>query len=132
MTVGDGPVGAVNSISTYPGGTYTPKVANSFILTSGRINIVPDATPFVRGDSNGDAVFDVSDSPFTLSYLFLAGEAPPCLDAADANDDGAVDLADPITALQHLFLGGDAPPAPFPAAGPDETADRLGCARAAR
>jgi Dockerin type I domain len=132
MTVGDGPYGAENYINTIRGYSYTPRITSSFILTNGRVNIVPDATPFVRGDSNGDGIFDLSDAPFTLAYLFLAGERPGCLDAADANDDGAVDVADPITLLQHLFLGGNAPPSPFPAAGPDPTADPLGCARSPR
>ena len=86
--------------------------------------------PFIRGDSNDDALLDLSDAVVTLGYLFLgqwSGAKPICLDAADANDDGGVDISDPIGLLQHLFVGGKAPPAPFPDAGLDPTEDGLGC-----
>ena len=61
---------------------------------------------FLRGDSNADGVVDISDSVFTLSYLFFGGRAPACQDAADSNDDGAVDISDPIGALGVLFRTG--------------------------
>jgi hypothetical protein len=104
-----------------------PDAANSFVLVNGLINIVPDATPFVRGDSNADLSIDISDASATLGYLFLGSEAPRCLDAADANDDARIDVSDPVRTLQHLFLGGTTLPPPFPFSGLDPTPDSLGC-----
>jgi hypothetical protein len=62
-----------------------------------------------------------------LSYLFAAGPAPSCLDAADANDRGAVDIADAISILSHLFANAGPLPAPFGQCGIDPTIDELGC-----
>jgi hypothetical protein len=94
---------------------------------NGRVNIVPDGTPFVRGDSNGDATVNITDARHALNYLFLRGATPPCLDAADANDDGKLNITDPIAILILLFRGGS--PLPPPATpGLDPTADGLDCA----
>ena len=65
---------------------------------------------------------------FTLSYLFVRGPAPACLDAADVNDDGGIDVSDVIYLIQYNFNDGPEPPPPFPAPGPDPTADPLDCA----
>lgn len=90
----------------------------------------PNAAPtLVRGDCNGDSLFDLSDAVFELGYLFPVG-APPvlsCEDACDANDDGVIDLSDPIRLLDRLFAGGAPLPAPGPACGADPSADALGC-----
>ncbi|OLE70212.1 MAG: hypothetical protein AUI36_04030 [Cyanobacteria bacterium 13_1_40CM_2_61_4] len=82
---------------------------------------------FVRGEVNGDGRVDLSDAVAILSYLFLGGKAPVCLDAADVNDNGNVDLSDSIFLLGHLFLGTPAPPLPYPSPGQDPTPDSLGC-----
>ncbi len=87
----------------------------------------PTSELFVRGDPNADNAVDIADAIFTLSYLFAAGPAPSCLDAADANDDGAVDLADGIFILQNLYASGPAIPPPNPDCGIDPTVDELGC-----
>jgi hypothetical protein len=93
------------------------------------LGIVGDQTFFVRGDSNGDAVLDISDAMHTLGALFISASPLRCSDAADTNDDGGVDIADAIFGLNHLFSGGPAPPEPFPSAGEDPTADDLPCFR---
>jgi hypothetical protein len=81
---------------------------------------------FQRGDANGTAEVDLSDGIASLSYLFLGGLEPLCLDAADANDDGRVDIADTIFTLSWLFGGGPIPPPPGPfACGDDPTADDI-------
>ena len=56
-----------------------------------------------------------------LSYLFLGGATPSCLDAGDSDDSGRLDLTDAVHFLSYLFLGGAAPPAPFPGCGFDPT-----------
>ena len=83
---------------------------------------------FVRGNSNNDARVDLSDSVYTLNYLFIGGEEPNCLDAADSNNDSRVDISDGVYSLNFLFLGGPPIPPPYPACGLDEgPVDLLGC-----
>lgn len=84
--------------------------------------------PFrARGDSNGDGAVDVSDSVFTLGFLFLGGPAPACFDGADSNDDSVVDLSDAVYSLEWLFAGGSPPPEPFERCDWDPTPDGLDC-----
>ena len=86
---------------------------------------------FVRGDSNGDSMVDISDAVATLNYLFVGeGHTIPCEDAADVNDDGALNITDPVYVLSYLFQGGLPPREPFPEEGVDETGDRLRCSAA--
>src|SRR5688572_10672024 len=83
---------------------------------------------FLRGNSNGDDRIDIADPIHTLTYLFLGGDSPDCIDAADSNDSGGVDISDPVYTLGYLFLGGPEPPAPGPdIAGSDPTGDPLDC-----
>jgi hypothetical protein len=82
---------------------------------------------FVRGDANGEGSIDIADPIFILTYLFVGGRAPDCLDAADVNDDGTADISDPVRLLGCLFLGAEEPPPPFGACGGDPTADDLSC-----
>ena len=81
---------------------------------------------FVRGDSNRDGNFDLSDPILTLGYLFL-GATTTCVVAHDINDDGSVNAADAVAHLSWLFIAGPQPAAPFPACGDDPTADTLTC-----
>src|SRR5512139_757292 len=82
------------------------------------------ATPFIRGDANGDGRMDLSDSVKVLVYLFLdASEVPGCLAAADADGSGQVLLTDAVYLLEYLLLGGLPPPAPFPECGTDPYGD---------
>ena len=86
--------------------------------------------PFLRGDSNGDAMVNISDAAFTLQHLFLSGRAPGCSIAADANGDGRVNISDAAFTLNHLFLGGTPIPPPYPDCGTDPEDEVLGCASA--
>src|SRR5687767_10589178 len=76
---------------------------------------------FRRGDSNTDGALNVSEPIHALSFLFLGGPQPPCLDAADANDDGVLSVSDGPWSLSFLFLDGPPPPAPFQDCGADPT-----------
>jgi len=85
---------------------------------------------FVRADTNGNGLVELSDAIAVLDALFRStGTVLSCADAADANDDGSLNVSDPVFALGFLFLGGSPPPPPFPLPGADPTADPLGCAR---
>jgi len=119
--------GSVRNKLIAGGQEITPGLASSFVFVDGRINIVPDGSPFVRGDSNDDEAINISDPQFTLNSLFLGGPAPRCEDAADSNDDGKIDISDAVAALQFLFLGGTRLPPPFPRPGLDPTGDKLHC-----
>lgn len=83
---------------------------------------------FRRGDSNMDGKVDISDSVFTLRYLFQGGATPPCFDAADVDDSGALDLSDGHLINVYLFLGSTVPMSPGPlACGNDPSDDNLSC-----
>jgi hypothetical protein len=99
------------------GGSYRPERIEGLTVDFRR--------PFRRGDANASAALDLADVVFTLSYLFRAGSAPPCLAAADANDDDAVDIADPVALLEHLFEAAGPLPEPFTTCGFDATADGI-------
>jgi hypothetical protein len=110
--------------------SWTPDLADSFVLVGSVVQIVPDISLFLRGDSNGDTLVNISDPLATLGFLFLDGRRPHCLDAADANDDGSVDMSDPIFTLDFLFRGVTVsmpPPNGEPAA--DPTPDEISCLR---
>jgi hypothetical protein len=80
---------------------------------------------FIRGDANADGSADISDAVTVLSWLFMGGKEPGCLEAADINRSGAVNIADPVYLLNFKFLGGPAPPHPYPDCG--RAAAPLGC-----
>jgi PKD repeat protein len=82
--------------------------------------------PFRRSDANGDGLVNISDSVYTVLYLFKGGTAS-CEKALDTNDDGQVNLTDALQALLDLFGGTSQPRAPFLACGTDPTPDALGC-----
>jgi hypothetical protein len=82
---------------------------------------------FLRMDAAADGTIDIADALFVLSYLFVGGAVPTCLDAADGNDDGAVDISDAVQTLLYLFRQAEPPPDPFGTCGGDPTPDALGC-----
>lgn len=90
--------------------------------------LFPFTPEFLRGDFDRNGAVDLTDAVLVARYLFSAGEAPSCDDAADANDDAVLDVSDPVYLLFFLFLQGPPPPAPFPNPGIDPTfRDNLGC-----
>ncbi len=85
---------------------------------------------FIRGDSNGDGMVDISDAIKTLFCKFVNPDeyCPACFDAMDVDDDGILNgVTDAVYILTFLFLNGPAPPEPYPLEGLDETADQLSC-----
>ncbi len=75
------------------------------------------SVPFKRGSCNNDDNFDIADPVFLLSYLYIGGETPTCIEACDVNGDGLLDCADAVYQLRHFFLGTPPPPAPYPDCG---------------
>ena len=86
----------------------------------------PPGKQFIRADSNGDGIVNITDGIFVLNFLFLGGPAPPCQDSADSNDDSLLNITDGIFILNFLFLGGPEPPAPSPGCGVDPSGDADG------
>jgi hypothetical protein len=99
----------------------------------------PPKTLLVRGDSNADGSINLTDGIRILSYQFLGGLPPECLDAADTDDSGGTSITDAIRIFNWLFTGGPPPLAPSPSVpsyargdcGEDRTADGLDCAQPA-
>lgn len=78
--------------------------------TSTQLSVVVGSPPtWIRGDSNGDLVVDISDAVSTLQFLFSGATPPDCRPALDSNVDGEVDISDPVSDLGVLFLGVPAP-----------------------
>ena len=96
-------------------------------LDGGEVEIIGEVGFFVRGDVDLNCKHEITDALITLTYLFLDGSEPDCLDAADANDSGSLDISDPIFMLDWMFTGGQDFSEPFHRTGSDPTADGLDC-----
>jgi hypothetical protein len=86
------------------------------------------ATPFLRGDLDGNGKINVLDG--LLHVQIQSGNMPSpydCADALDANDDGKIDRSDTVAILRFVFERWPEIPAPFPACEPDPTPDGLRC-----
>ena len=82
---------------------------------------------FRRGDVDGNALVQLTDAIYLLTWLYLSGPEPPCPDASDSDDNGILELTDAIYSLTWLFLSGTPMPSPGPTAcGPDTQEDSLG------
>lgn len=134
---GAGPLGVPGDVHPieYSEGLGDPPVAVVFVVNGFEVNpatlqglvvLEPGEAKYLRGDSNGDGIFDISDPVQTLGYLFLGSAPPPCLEAADANATREINIADAVYGLQHLFgENSPPPPPPFPECGPGPVF--LGC-----
>ena len=121
---GIGPAGMRNEL-THAGDARFVSIVPE--VKAGLLNIVGDQIFFLRGDANADGSMNVADAQFTLNYLFLGSEEPPCLDALDSNDDGKVNISDAMASLNVLFLRVTDLPSPYPGTGTDPTPDNLSC-----
>jgi hypothetical protein len=91
------------------------------------LEVVPPSTEtFRRGDVDSNRVIEITDAIVLLSFLFLGGAEPGCLDASDADDNGRLEITDAINVLAYLYTGGRPTPPPGPeTCGPDPTRDLL-------
>lgn len=99
-------------------------------LNSGQVAIALLGEPFIRGDADGDGIFNgLVDALFTLNFQFAGGPVGPCLEAMDADGDGNFSgLVDALLILAHQFQAGPPPPAPYPECGNDpDPVTTLGC-----
>ncbi len=106
------------------------KIFNFFIVVLSSLAIpamVSGQSHFMRGDANHDRMIDVSDTVYTLFYLFVEEKDPPCEDAVDFDDSGGIDVTDAIDLLRYLFIDGEPPEKPFPVFEADPSPDPLTC-----
>jgi PKD repeat protein len=116
-------ISTISNVYSVGGQRRVPTLAGSTVS----IEFIPPPflQLFLRGDSDGSSGHDLSDAIYLLSFLFVGGPPPPCMDAADSDDSGELDLSDAIYILSFLFVGGAIPPPPFPNFGLDPTEDLI-------
>ena len=88
--------------------------------------LIPTQPQFIRGDANGDSLFNIADTVKILEVLFQS-QPVECSNAMDINDDDVANIADAIYGLGVLFSGFPPPVAPFPSCGADPTSGSLSC-----
>ncbi len=66
---------------------------------------VKQATPFVCGDVDGDAIVNMGDIVYLVQYLFQEGAPPDPYEAGDANGDTRVSIGDVIALELHVIYG---------------------------
>ncbi len=88
--------------------------------------LIPTQPQFIRGDANGDSLFNIADTVKILEVLFQS-QPVECANAMDINDDDVANIADAIYGLGVLFSGFPPPVAPFPNCGADPTSGSLSC-----
>lgn len=92
---------AVDNVATFLGHSVRPVLGEcSFELCTR-----PGENRWFSYDCNGDGQLDLSDPICHLSFLYLGGREPDCMETLDFNGDGGRDISDPISALGFLFLG---------------------------
>jgi hypothetical protein len=111
-----------------PGSRQTLYRGN-LIDTSCSVSCVP-SNPFIRGICGVDRAPRITGAVRLLTYMFLGGPEPPCLDACDFNDSGTLTIGDAVYLLYFMFLGGAVPPPPYPGCGMETTGHQVGCATA--
>jgi hypothetical protein len=121
------PAGAASWTDETPGPVRFYRVAGAQGGLAGPGTICTPGSLFVRGEVEVNGDVNITDAVAILGYLFLGSAAPRCLDAADVNDSGRIDITDAVLLLGYLFAAGPPPAPPFPAPGPDATADDLTC-----
>ncbi len=64
---------------------------------------------YLRGDTNGDFLVNVSDAVYLINYIFISGPEPLPLESAEVNCDGEVNVSDAVWIINYIFTGGYAP-----------------------
>ncbi|MGE4619715.1 MAG: HYR domain-containing protein [Planctomycetota bacterium] len=123
---------SVESGTTFPAGVTAVEVTaideyGNTTVESFTVTVEECQASFLRGDTNDDGTYDISDAIYVLGYIFSGAAEPTCMDALDENDDGQVQIADAIYHFSALFMGGAPPASPWLNCGSDPTPDSLDC-----
>jgi hypothetical protein len=73
------------------------------------------ATPFNRGDGDGNGIFNVTDGVIIIQTIIgnIVPQPFQCDDIFDTNDDGILNVADGLPLLTHIFQRGPGLASPF-------------------
>ena len=113
--------------------TWRPRfVTDGLVRRARRGDAAARPASFLRGDCDGDGdATTMRDALVLLSYVFLSGLEPSCLDACDTDGDdpAALTVSDAVYALNHALFGDSPPPLPYPECGPSpsDRASTRGC-----
>jgi PKD repeat protein len=66
-------------------------------------------TEALCGDADGNAIVNISDAVFLISYIFGGGQAPNPQEAGDADCNEIVNISDAVYLISYIFGGGPAP-----------------------
>lgn len=58
------------------------------------------------GDVDGNAIVDIADLVYLISWAFLGGSPPVDINRADVNGSCVVDISDIVYMVEYMFLGG--------------------------
>lgn len=107
---------------------YLISILFASMLLCGVVTAEEDCMCFIRGDCNGDGVFNIADLSVIGPYLQggYTGPIHDNLDALDTNDDGSINVAD-ISYLGGMLVHGYAwlPPNAETGTGLDPTPDNI-------
>lgn len=67
------------------------------------------ADAFICGDADGNALINIADAVYLVSYIFGGGSPPDPLLAGDADCNAIVNIADAVYLISYIFGGGPAP-----------------------
>jgi hypothetical protein len=69
---------------------------------------------YVCGDADGNAMVNISDAVYLISFIFGGGTAPVPLNLGDADCNLIVNISDAVYLISYIFGGGSAPCAECP------------------
>lgn len=64
---------------------------------------------WVCGDADGNAIVNISDAVYLITYIFGGGPPPDPMAAGDADMNGIVNISDAVYLITYIFGGGPAP-----------------------
>jgi hypothetical protein len=65
--------------------------------------------PYICGDVDGNADFNVADLTYLVDYFFRGGPPPPIMEAANVDGVNGLNVADLTYLIDYLFRGGPEP-----------------------
>jgi hypothetical protein len=91
-----------------------PLPQNNPLILPATLNVLPPGPFYMCGDCNEDAIVNISDAVYLISYIFSGGPAPNPLEAGDSNCDALVNISDAVYLIGYIFSGGSVPCAACP------------------
>lgn len=116
--------GGIYNVINLPPGTYEVRASKLYydpqsepgvVVTAGQTTLVDFQMNMavLIGDVNHDAIVNVSDVVYLISYIFSAGPEPNPVFAGDADCNRVVNISDVVFLVGYIFAGGPAPCSKF-------------------